>query len=354
MTKGDIKMDKLSMPHGDMSLVDRIEEDAPRIGPQGNAEQKLRKAMHESTRVSNASVKEKHQAKELTIKYKSKRDKLISEQIDPLRKKLKTLGVEEIDYVKPNKDGINLIEVQEIEFPRLKRGAPWALFWACVGGAGLLFWWYKRATEALGMQMVQPDQGMLTKIFEWTSSQVGFESNMQLGAGVVIAALLLVMFIIYTVVKIIRSLSNLRKAQKVEKETQRYLDEKERERDETSKLGNHIRNLDSTVTNMKILLAELDAKIDRAMHIEDVKSYKDLHDNSKEDVQNAEYLLAESSKLLAMPVSRRGEVSQKSIEIEQETKKSLDDYIKKLYKAPKERPFKEDGKPFASIECEDL
>lgn len=347
-------MDSLKMPHANMSLADRIEEDAPRIGPQGNAEQKLRKAMHESNRLSGASIKEKRQTKESIMKYKTKRDKLISEQIEPLKKKLSTIGVTEADYQKPNKDNIKLAEIQELEFPILKRGAPWAFFWACVSGVGLLLWWYKRAIDALGMQLIQPDEGMIKKILEWTSAQVGFEPNIQIGGGLVIAILLLVMFVVYTVVKMIRSFSNLRKAKQIEQDTQKYLEAKEREMEEVSQLSSHIKHMDKTVSGMKILLAELHAKINRAMHVENVKNYQELHDNSKEDVENARYLLSESSKLLSVAVSREGKVSVESIEAQMEAQKSLDEYIKGLYKAPKERPFKEYSKRLENDECEDL
>ena len=347
-------MDKMNVPYDNMSLAERIEVDAPRIGLQGNAEQKLRKAMHDSHKVGSTSIKEKHATKELVANYKNKRGKLISEQITPLRKIFSSLGIEETNVPEPNKEHIELVEVQEVEFPNLKRGVPWALFWSFLGGAGLLGWWYSFASKALGLELGVPTMESLNKMFEWTSAEVGLEPSAQMGAAVVAGIVFIVMFIIYTVVKIIRSFSNLQKAKKVEKETQRYLSDKEREIEETSKIKAHVEKLDSTISSIKILLAELKAKIERALHLENVTDYESLHDNSKADIKNAEFILGTTDKLLAVPVAISGSVNNRSVEMLKETESAVEEYIDKLYKSPKQKPFMSDNLAIDTQECEDL
>ena len=105
---------------------------------------------------------------------------------------------------------------------------------------------------------------------------------------------------------------------------------------------------------MKILLAELRAKIDRALLIEDTKSYKDLHSNSQEDVKNAGYLLKETNQLLSVAVSKNGEVTKESVEALLKAEKSTNIYIENLYKVLKDKPFVAGGDIPEEPECEDL
>jgi len=271
-----------------------------------------------------------------------------------LRKIFNTLGIEETNISEPNKEHIELVEVKEVEFPKLSRGASLATVFSFLGGAGLLAWWYSSASKALGLELGAPTADSLNRMLEWTSAEVGLEPSVQMGAMVVAGVLFVTMFIIYTIVKMIKSFSNLQKAKKVENETSQYLDEKAKEIEEVAKIKTHVENLDNTISRVRILLAELKAKIDRALHLENASDYDSLHDNSKADIKNAVFILSTTDKLLAVPVSISGRVNEKSIEVLKETEHDVGEYIDKLYKSPKQKPFMSENLALDTQECEDL
>ncbi len=347
-------MDEMSVSYDNMSLAERIEVDAPRIGLQGNAEQKLRKAIYESNKISSAAIQEKYTTKELIASYRNKRGKLISMQIDPLRKIFSTLGIEKSSKQGHGSENIELINVQEINFPNLKRGLFWAFTWSLLGGAGILAWWYKFVSTGLDMPLQQPTLENLSKMLEWSSAFVGLTPSSEMGALIVSGLVLAVMVLVFIIVKTFRSFSNLRKAKKVEKDTLTYLEEKEKEVKEVSKIKKHVENLDSTIARLNILLAELKAKIERAIHLENTHEYAGLHDNSKADVKNAEFILDTADSLLAVPATIDGVVNNKSIDMLKSTERAIGEYIDKLYKSPKQKPFMSDNLSIDHQECEEL
>jgi len=193
-------MDEMSISYDDMSLVERIEVDAPRIGLQGNAEQKLSRAMYESNKISGVAIQEKYTTKELIANYRNKRGKLISMQVDPLRKIFSSLGIEKVNIQRPDRENIELAHVQEINFPNLKKGIFWALFWALSGGVSILAWWYKYASAGLDLVIQKPTVESLSKMLEWTPTVVGLTPGVEVGALIVSGSVLVIMFIIFTIV----------------------------------------------------------------------------------------------------------------------------------------------------------
>jgi len=85
------------------------------------------------------------------------------------------------------------------------------------------------------------------------------------------------------------------------------------------------------IESISQVLQEQNAKLNRAIFVEEVDSYEDLHANTRADIQGTQYLMAKAKKLLDSPIAEAGVLTNDSIAVLKTANKAVNDHIMKLY-----------------------
>jgi len=261
---------------------------------------------------------------------------LFETALQPTEKLLEGLGIEESSLVEVPESRVELIDLDEdsVEIRDLSSGRFKGFFWALIAGAATAAGWCYAATSSLGLAPLPekfPDIERLTKALEWTSGQLGQGNNASIGAAAVITAVLLVMWIVYAIIVSSRSRHNLAVAEQTEEAVGAYCTTKEECKEKMKLVRDHIQNSTHTVKKYTVLLEEQNAKIRRAIFLEEVDSLEGLHANSKADIATTQHLIVEVKKLLEAPISEVGVLTSDAIDTLKRANKSINDHIMKLY-----------------------
>lgn len=262
---------------------------------------------------------------------------LFDTALNPGEKLLESLGVEGSLLGALPSSQVELLDLddEEVDIKELSSGRLKGFFWALIIGLAALAGWCYTAAKALGMTIPPekiPDLARANKALEWTSEQIGQGANANIGAAVVIVALLLLMWIVYAVVTFSRASKNLRVASETEEAVSLYCASKEECKEKMKLVREHIQNSTSVLSKYTVLLEEQNAKTKRAILVEDVDAFENLHANSKADISNTQHLIAAVKKLLESPVSEEGVLTSEAVESLKQANKSLSDHIVRLYK----------------------
>jgi hypothetical protein len=261
---------------------------------------------------------------------------LFTEALQPSEQLLGGLGVEEVHLDAVPKSKVELIDLDEdsVEIRDLSSGRFKGFFWSLVAGAATAAGWCYAATSSLGLPLLPeklPDFERLNKTLEWTSGQLGQGDNATIGAAVVIVAVLLVMWIVYAVIVSSRASNNLKVAQETEEAVGAYCTTKEECKVKMKIVREHIQNSTTTIAKYKVLLEEQNAKIRRAIFLEEVEGFEGLHANTKADIATTQHLITEVKKLLEVPVSEAGVLTPNAVDTLKQTNKVIGDHIMRLY-----------------------
>lgn len=222
----------------------------------------------------------------------------------------------------------------EVEIKDPSSGRFKGFFWALIAGAGVAGGWCYAVSTSLGLPIPPekiPDFDRLNKMLEWTSGQLGQGANANIGAAVVIVAVLLVMWIIYAMIVSVRAGSNLRAADKTEEAVQLYCTSKEECKEKMKLVREHVQNSTSLVEKYQVILEEQNAKLKRALYFEDAEEVDGLHANTKEEIATTQHLIADVKKLIATPVSEAGILTADAIEALRKANKAVNDHVMKIY-----------------------
>ncbi len=225
-------------------------------------------------------------------------------------------------------------EEERLEIPAVSSGKGGAFFWALVGGVATLAGWYAFAAERAGLPLIPkqlPQMPQLQKLSAAIADLFGQGSHAPVGAAIVIGSTLVVMWIIYMVLVSVRRSHNQRLAEEVEKQAAEYCERLDECKAKMNAVEEQVKNLDNTVHKYEVLLKEMNAGINRALYIEEVSSFDELHDKTKEQIERLKTLLEELEKLLEAPIARSGELTPESLETLREAKRMINDEILRLY-----------------------
>jgi predicted transposase YbfD/YdcC len=190
------------------------------------------------------------------------------------------------------------------------------------------------ATQALGLPLLPeklPDVPRWTSMLEWTSQTIGQGTNAAVGATVLALLLLLIVYVIYWLTKTFTASSNLKKAEKIEADTEFYCTKKGECKAQMEKVREHIAHAQKTVEKYDILLSEQNARLRRALYIEEVDAYDQLHAKTQQDVKAIKRLATQIERFMETPMAEHGILSQEGITTLKEVSKVANDYVLELY-----------------------
>ncbi len=262
---------------------------------------------------------------------------LQKEAIDNTKRLFDELGVdiESVDANKESQIGLVSAEDGEVEIKDLKSGKVGAFLWALLAMVVAFVAWCYAATSSLGLSLFPskfPDIDRLTKALEWTSKQLGQGDSASVGAAVVVGVLLLLGWLIYMILVSIRHSKNLRLAEQTDEAVSLYCTDKEDCKAKMKIVRDHIQKSTKTLTKYKVLLEEQNAKLKRALVVEEANGYDSLHNKTKEEIEATKKLIEQLKKLLDTPISESGVLSKEAIETLKHAIKEVNEHIMKIYK----------------------
>jgi len=269
-------------------------------------------------------------------KLTAQKQALFESALHPSEKLLEDLKMETelLDTLPDN--GVELLDLDEdqVEIKELSSGRIKGCFFALLAGVLTFMGWALASSRALGLSIPPekiPDLPRLNTMLEWTSQQLGQGSSAKLGAAAVIIAVVLIMWIVYAVIVSLRASHNLRVANETEEAVTLYCTTKEECKEKMKLVREHIQNSTRTLAKYKVLLEEQNAKIRRAVFLEEAEAYDGLHANTKAELAVTKQLVAEAKQLMEVPISEAGVLTTEAKDALQKINRSLNEYIMKLY-----------------------
>jgi len=247
-----------------------------------------------------------------------------------------TIGVENEKLETVAKSQIGLIDPDdgEVEIKELSSGRFKGFFWALIAMIAAFATWCYIAVSALGLPLIPekfPDIQRLTQALEWTSQKLGQGANASVGAAVVIAVVLILGWLVYMLLVSMKHAHNLRLADETEEAVSLYCTDKDDCKAKMKIVREHIQNSSKTLVKYKVLLEEQNAKLQRALFIEEAEGYDNLHAKTKEEIATTQTLITALKSLLKTPISEAGILTTEAIETLKRTNKTANDHIMKLY-----------------------
>ncbi len=269
-------------------------------------------------------------------KLDRQKEQFIASALKPAEDLLHKAGIDEDMSIEQASMQVELpdADADSVEIKELSSGRFKGFFWALIAGLASLFGWCFIAAKSLGVPIPPqkvPDLDRLNKMFEWTSQQIGQDANANIGTAVVIISVILIMWIVYTIIVSMRASHNLRLAEKTEEEISNYCRDKEECKQKMELVKEHIQNSAKTLEKYKVIIEEQNAKIKRALFLEEVEAYEDLHAKTKDDIEITKRMIVDAKKLLDTQIAKEGVLTPEAKEILQKTNKTINDRILEIY-----------------------
>jgi predicted transposase YbfD/YdcC len=268
--------------------------------------------------------------------FKQVESRFFNTTLQPSQKLLKELGAAErvLDSTPTPTVDLHDPDIQTVEIKPISSGRMNGFMLGLLGGVAALGGWCYTATQSLGLPLLPeklPDVERWTQVLEWTSQKLGQGSNAVVGATAIVLALIAIIWVIYWLTKTITAGSNLKKAVRIEEDTEFYCSKKGECKGQMEKVREHIAHAKKTIEKYDVLLAEQNARLNRALYIEEVEKYDQLNAKTKEDVKTIKKLAAEVERFMETPMAEHGILSKEGIEILEEVNKAANDHVMALY-----------------------
>lgn len=206
---------------------------------------------------------------------------------------------------------------------------------ALVGGFATAVGLVYLATEKLGITLnvaKVPSEDVMQSILAWFSTILGLHENVFIGAGVLGAAVLIVMILIYVIRVSLKARSNLHFAVKQFVEAEMYTEKKANCKAEMDKVDAHIKDTIATLKTYEVLFNEQQGKLQRIIYFEGEKEKStDYHDKSFFEIRETKELIRTIKDFMDTPMSEEGQLSEKSILFLQKAKDQIDKILERLY-----------------------
>ncbi len=221
-----------------------------------------------------------------------------------------------------------------VEIVKLSSGTGRGFLYGLLGAVAVVGGWCYAATQALGLPLIPekfPDVERVTQSLGWVAQLAGQGHNVAVGGTIVGVSAVVVGWGIYALTKALRGSANLKKAEKIEEETEFYCTKKGECKAQMEKVREHIAHAQKTIEKYDVLLAEQNAALQRALFIEEVEKYDQLHTLSQQTVKTIKKLTTEVERFLETPMAEHGILSKEGIEILERTNKAANDHVMELY-----------------------
>jgi len=300
------------------------------------AKDKIERAKRVSTETREQIEKCMENVKVDIEKLDMQKQALFSVALNPTEKLLKGLGIESKESTIVSESKVELLDLDEgkVEIKELSSGRFKGFFFALVAAVAIFVGWAFTSSKALGLSVPPekiPDFPRLSKMLEWTSEQLGQGASANIGASAVIISMLLVFWIVYSIIVSMRASSNLLAANETEEAVSLYCTTKEECKEKMKLVREHIQKSTNILAKYKVILEEQNAKIRRAIFLEEAEGFDKLHVNTKNDIATTQQLLVEVKKLMDVPISEAGILTFNAVRVLKEVNKTLNEHILKLY-----------------------
>ena len=176
-----------------------------------------------------------------------------------------------------------------------------------------------------------PNKDQITEILKWVGEQIGAGANETIGAAVVGIAAFIVFLIIYKIKVSLTASKNVKLAETIKNEAYKHKSKREERKEEIIATDEHVNKARELLENLNVLLQEYNAKLKRILHFEGKKDYNELHEKSKNDIEDAFNIAKEIKLIIVTPESQNGEINPESLEVVQNAQTILNRMIQKLY-----------------------
>jgi hypothetical protein len=269
--------------------------------------------------------------------YKDLEHRFVEERLKPGRQMLRELGADEVEIVAAPEPIVDLEdpEVKPVEIGKLSSGRLAGLTYGLLGGIVGLGAWCYTATQALKLPLLPttfPDMERIHSLLGWTAQQFGQGDNVGVGGSIVGVGFVLIVAILYWITTSIKGTSNLKKAEKIEADTEFYCTKKSECKTQMKKVRDHIAQAQRLIEEYDVLLSEQNARIARARFFEEGETYHHLHARTQEDVRTLKHLATTIERFMETPMSQNGILSHEGIEALEQAKKLAKERVEALYR----------------------
>jgi len=207
-------------------------------------------------------------------------------------------------------------ELEPIVIQDVSSGSFTGILLALIAGfitlAGMVYLATEKTAVTLDVSKV-PTAETMSPVMKWYASLVGMGSNPLVGGGMIIVAVLLVMWIVYKIRVSLKASSNLQMAKAQLEAAEEYTRQKGTCKEEMDKVDAYIHDAIKTLKIYEVVLHEQKAKLERILHVEHDKiENADFHHKSSVEMQDTSELINAIKDFMSVPMSEEGKLSGKS------------------------------------------
>lgn len=190
---------------------------------------------------------------------------------------------------------------------------------------------YKTGTEITPDQV--PDEATQNTLLTWIGGgMTGAQGDPQFGLATLVVTALLIGWGIYKLRVSMRESRNFRVAHDTFEKSHGYVESQKAAKSEMERMDDHVNATTALIGDYKILLDEVNAKLQRVLHIEgSLESNRDYHSSSQQLMQDSEKLMNRMEDLLSTPMTKEGKLNEASEYALIEAKALYESYVSKLY-----------------------
>jgi len=257
--------------------------------------------------------------------------------MDECEEMLETLGYSGMDEENGDEEIVvfeSKEEVPPVYIRDVSSGKFTGFLLALIFGLATLLGLVYLATEKLGITLdlsKVPAPETYNAILSWFGSLIG-TSTPAVGGAMLAVAVLLVMWIVYTIRVSLKAGSNLQFAKEQLAKAEEYAALKGTCKDEMDSIDAHIKDAIETLKNYEVILHEQKGKLKRIHHFEKSDDESaEYHAKSLKEMEETYDLIKTIKEFLNTPMSEEGKLSGKSTLFLYRAKNRLDKMIERLY-----------------------
>ena len=238
--------------------------------------------------------------------------------------------IEEDSVVFEAKEDLAPIRLQDVSSGKFT-----GFIMAIIGGAATLGGMVFVATEKLGVTLdlsKVPAPETIKPVFAYYGTLLGMNENANIGMALIAVVTLLVMLIIYKIRVGTKGSKNLHFALQQLEEAEVYSSHKSNCKEEMDKVDVHIHDAITTLKTYQVLFNEQKGKLQRILHIEEVKEeFLEYHPKSISEMKETQGLINSVRSFMATAMSEEGKLSGKSTLFLHSAKSKMQKMIEGLY-----------------------
>jgi len=227
---------------------------------------------------------------------------------------------------------------EEVKIKNISTGGFTGFILSILAMLGTTAGWAYLASQKVGVKidpnnLKVPDEASLNKMLEWIGGgMTGGQGNALFGMATVGVSSLLVGYGVYKLYVMYKEHKNFKVAQEIYEKSNQYAQKQEETKTEIQKIDEHVKQLVPLLENLKILLDEQNAKLQRIIHVEgELDDSNEYHPSSIEEMQKSDRLMEQIEALINTPITKDGKLNEKAVEALEEAKRVYNYYLSKIY-----------------------